>query len=84
MDSPALLSSATSIIMNAQHKAANAAHTIATLSVDDNEVGGSEFSSTSLFKPIVSLKEAEMETKAGVKVLQTAQGMIGSILNIKA
>lgn len=78
------LSSATSLITNAQQKAATAAQTIASLPVQKQEVGGGEpFNSADLFKPVLSLKEAELEAKAGVKVVQAQEQMLGSILDIK-
>ncbi len=84
MEMPSLLSSATSTIVNAQQKATTAANTIAKLSIDDKEVGGSKITPTSLFNPIIELKEAEMEAKTGVKVLQANQNMIGSLLDLEA
>ena len=80
-----LTGSAVSTIVNAQQKADSAAQTIANLPVQPNEVGGSQnIGAGDLFKPIVSLKEAELETYAGVKLLKTQKNMVGSILNIKA
>jgi hypothetical protein len=85
MQVSSLTTSATNTITNAQQKADTAAQTIANLSVQPNEVGGStDISSSDLFKPIVSLKEAEQETYAGVKLLKTQKNMLGSIINIKA
>lgn len=76
--------SATSLITNAQHKAATAAQTIATLPVQKDEVGGSkDVGSNDLFKPILSLKESEMETAAGVKLLEAEKKMQGSLLDIR-
>ena len=74
-------SSAVNLITNAQHKATDAANTIATLPVAKDEVGSSEFRSDDLIKPVLSLKEAEIETSAGVKILQTEQEMLGSLFN---
>ena len=80
-----LTGSATSTILNAQYKANNAAQTIANLSVQNNEVGGSkDIASGDLFKPVVSLKEAELETSAGVKLLQAESKTVGTLLNVKA
>lgn len=85
MEVSSLTGSATSIITNAQQKANSAAQTIANLPVQNGEVGGSRnVASSDLFKPILSLKEAEQETSAGVKVLSAADNMLGSILNIRA
>lgn len=85
MELNSIANSATSLITHAQNKAASAAQTIATLPVQKDEVGGSsEFSSGDLFKPVLSLKEAEQETQAGVKLLQADKKMIGLLLNTKA
>ncbi|OAI14439.1 MULTISPECIES: hypothetical protein [Methylomonas] len=80
-----VLNSATNLISNAQQKAASAAQTIATLPVQKDEVGGSQdIAPTELFKPIVSLKEAELENSAGVKLLKTHEKMVGALLDVKA
>jgi len=78
------LSSATNLITSAQNKAGDAAQTIARLPVQNQEVGGSgEFKSNDLFKPIMSLKEAELETSAATKVIKTQDKMLGSLLDIR-
>ena len=80
-----LTTSATSTIINSQQKAEAAAQTIANLSIQNNEVGGSKnVGSGDLFKPIVSLKEAEQETYVGVTLLKAQKNMLGSIINLKA
>lgn len=76
--------SAVNLINTAQHKSADAAQAIATLSVQKDEVGSSEFNSGDIIKPILSLKEAELETSAAVKVLEADKKMLGSILDIRA
>lgn len=76
--------SALNMINGAQHKAADAAHKIAALPVKNDEVGSLEFRNEDIFKPILSLKEAEFETSAAVKILETEKKTIGSILDIKA
>jgi hypothetical protein len=82
MEINSLTGSATSLITNAQQKAATAAQTIATLPVQKEEVGGSgNMASSELFKPILSLKEAELETSAGVKLLQAEKKMQGSLFD---
>lgn len=79
------LSSATNLISSAQQKADTAAQTIARLPVQNQEVGGLEpIKSTDLFKPVLSLKEAELETSAATKVIKAQDEMIGSLLDIKA
>ena len=75
------LSSATNLINSAQQKAENAAQTIARLPVQDQEVGTSEpVKSNDLFKPVLSLKEAEFETKAATKIIEADKEMIDSLL----
>ncbi len=81
MDITPISASASNIITNAQFKAANAAQTIAEFSVTDNEVGGSEITPNSLFTPISELDKAETEAKAGVKILQAEQEMLGSLFD---
>lgn len=77
-------SSALNLINGAQHKSAEAAHKIATLPVKNEEVGSIEYKGENIIKPILSLKEAELETSAAVKILETEKKTIGSILDIKA
>ena len=85
MQVTSLTGSATSIINNAQQKANTAAQTIANLSVQSGEVGGSkEISAGDLFKPVLSLKAAENENSAGVKLLKTQNKMLGSLLDVTA
>jgi hypothetical protein len=79
------MSSATNLISMAQNKAATAAQTIAHMPVDSQEVGGAEkMKANDLFKPILSLKEAEFETKAATKVIKAQDEMVGSLLDIRA
>ncbi|MCQ8129079.1 hypothetical protein [Methylomonas rivi] len=79
------LASATNLITNAQQKADNAAQTIARLPVQNQEVGSTEpFQATDLFAPVLSLKEAELETSAATKIIQAQDKMLGSLLDIKA
>ncbi len=79
-----LSSTAINMIGNAQHKAADAAHQIATLPVAKNEIGSKDYSSKSLIKPVLSLKEAELETSAAVKILKTEEKMLGALFDEKA
>lgn len=84
MDINSISNSATSLITHAQQKAGTAAQTIASLPVQKDEVGGSkDVGSQELFKPILSLKESEMETAAAVKLLQTEKKMAGVLLDVK-
>ena len=75
------ISSATSLITNTQYKAATATHTIATLPIAKGKVGSAEFNSSDLIKPVLSLKEAEIETSAAVKLLGTDQETRGSLFD---
>ncbi len=75
------ISSAANLITNAQYKASTATQTIAKLPMEKNEVGSTEFNSSNLIKPILSLKEAEIETSAGVKLLETDQKTLGSLFD---
>jgi hypothetical protein len=64
--------SALNLITSSQNKANEAAHTIATLPIKKEEIGGTrDYQSDTLFKPVLSLKEAELESKAAVKILET-------------
>ncbi len=74
-------SSAVNLIATAQHKVADAAHTIATFPVAKDEVGSTEFRSDDLIKPLLSLREAEMESSAAVEILKTENEMIGSLFD---
>lgn len=62
--------SAVNLINTAQQKSADAAQVIAKLPIQNNEVGSSEFKSGDIIKPVLSLKEAEFETSAAVKLLE--------------
>ncbi len=77
-------SSATLLINNAQRKSSDAAQTIATLPIQKDEIGSSEFNSSDVIKPILSLKEAELETSAAAKLISADKKMLGSILDIHA
>lgn len=77
-------SSAVDLINTAQHKAADAAQVIARLPIQNNEVGSADFNSSDIIKPVLSLKEAELETSAAAKLLETDKKMLGSLLDIKA
>ncbi len=77
-------SSAVNLITSAQHKAADAAQTIATLSVKNEEVGSADYQSTDLLSPILSLNEAELETSAAVKILQADEETKGALFDAMA
>lgn len=77
-----LTSSAINLINTAQHKSADAAQVIARLPIQKDEVGSSEFKSNDIVKPVLSLKEAELETSAAVKLLKADKETIGSLLDI--
>jgi hypothetical protein len=74
--------SAVNLINTAQHKSADAAYVIARLPMQKDEVGSSEFKSSDIIKPVISLKEAELETSAAVKLLEADKETIGSLLDI--
>ena len=74
-------SSALNLINSAQLKAADAAHTIATLPVANDEAGTTDFSSNELLPPILSLKEAELETSAAVKILEVDKENTGALFD---
>jgi hypothetical protein len=74
--------SAVNLINTAQHKSADAAQVIARLPIQKDEVGSSEFKSSDIIKPVLSLKEAELETSAAVKLLKADKETIGSLLDI--
>lgn len=76
--------SAVNLLNTSQHKAADAAQKIATLPVNKQEVGSTEFNSSDLIKPVLSLNEAELETSAAVKILQTQDKTIGALLDVNA
>jgi len=74
-------SSALNIISNAQFKLADAAQKIASIPVEQDEVGSLEFNSRDLINPILSLKEAELEYSAGAKVLQAENERLGFLFD---
>ncbi len=76
--------SALNLIGNAQFKAGQAAQQIATLPVKGDEVGSPDFNSQDLIKPVLSLKEAELEMSAAVKVIQTDNENLGRLLDVTA
>lgn len=85
MNINSVTTSATNLITNAQQKAATASQTIATLPVQKDEVGGSkDVASADLFKPVLSLKEAEQENAAGVKLLEADKQMLGALIDMHA
>jgi hypothetical protein len=75
---------AINMVYAAQRKAADAGQVIAKLPVQNNEVGSLTFNSNDLTKPVLSLKSAELETSAAVKLLGADKKTIGSLLDVKA
>lgn len=65
-------------------KAERAQEEIAKSALDPNEVGASEVRPTDIAKAIVSLKEAELQTKAGATLLKAADDTIGALLDTRA
>ncbi len=76
-------SSAANLLNTAQHKSADATEVIAKLPIQNDEVGSLEFRSSDIIKPILSLKEAEQETSAAVRLLEADKKTVGSLLDIK-
>jgi len=76
--------SAINLINTAQHKSADAAQVIARLPIQNDEVGSSEFRPGDIIKPVLSLKEAELENSAAVKLLEADKKTVGSLLDISA
>lgn len=74
---------AVNLLNTAQHKSADAAQVIAKLPVKTDEVGSPEFKSSDLNKPVISLKESELETSASVKLLDVDKETLGSLLDVK-
>jgi hypothetical protein len=75
--------SAVNLFNTAQHKSADATQVIAKLPMQNDEVGSPEFNSSDIIKPVLSLKEAELENSAAVKLLEADKETIGSLLDIK-
>lgn len=85
MEVNSLSGSANILFSQSQQKAVTAAQTIANLPVQNEEVGGSKNTASSeLFKPILSLKEAEQETYSAVKLLKAQNRNVGTLINLKA
>lgn len=76
-----LTNSAVNLINTAQHRSADAAQVIAKLPIQKDEVGSSEFKSSDITKPVLSLKEAELETSAAVKIFQADKEAQASLLD---
>lgn len=75
--------SAVNLITSSQQKVSQAAQDIATSAINKDEVGKpSDFDSRSVLSPLLSLKEAGTEAQAGVKLLETANEMKKSIIDI--
>lgn len=71
-------------IQRGLEKLDQAAETVARLPLEAGEVGASETKSSDLIKALVSGKEAELETQAGVKVIGTYDETVGTLLDILA
>ncbi len=79
-----LSSSALNLMNSAQYKVADAPQTIASLPVTESKPGSNNFASNNIIKPVLSLKEAEIETSAAVKILKTEDKMLGSLFDVTA
>jgi len=77
-------SSAIQLFSSAQQKSNDAAVQIAKSPIQSNEVGSSNFNQEDIIKPILSLKEAEFETSAAVKLLNAEKEMLGALIDVKA
>lgn len=77
-------SSAVNLINAAQHKSADAAQVIAKLPMQNDEVGSTEYNSSDIIKPVLSLKESELETSAAVKLLEADKKTIGSLIDVNS
>ncbi|MEY3807151.1 MAG: hypothetical protein RI893_127 [Pseudomonadota bacterium] len=77
-------SSAINLINTAQHKSADAAQVLAELPLQKDEVGSLKFNANDIIKPVLSLKEAELDSSAAVKLLEADKKTVGSLLDIKA
>ncbi len=83
MNIPSVSNSALNLFNSSQQKATEAAQTIAQASVKPDEVGGSkDFNSDELFKPVTSLKEAELGAQAATKLLQADQDNKESLIDL--
>ncbi|MDF1584325.1 MAG: hypothetical protein RQ733_10915 [Methyloprofundus sp.] len=77
-------SSAIQLFNGAQQKSNDAAVQIAKAPIQSNEVGSTNFNQQDILKPILSLKEAELETSVGVKLLNAEKEMLGTLIDEKA
>ncbi len=81
-----LNTSAANMIFSAQNKSAEAAQQIATSTVNSDETGASSANNDvrpgELSKPVTQLSEAELETSAAVKILETDQENQQALLDI--
>lgn len=77
-----ILSTASQGIQQANKNASQAAHQIASQSIEDSSTQG--LKSDDLVNSLVALNQAEIAVKANAKVLQTAADMVGAILDVKA
>jgi len=77
-------SSAIQLFNSAQQKSTDAAVQIAKSPIQSNEVGSSNVNQQDIIKPILSLKEAEFETSAAVKLLNAEKEMLGSLVDENA
>jgi len=77
-------SSAIQLFNSAQQKSTDSAVQIAKSPIQSNEVGSSNVNQQDIIKPILSLKEAEFETSAAVKLLNAEKEMLGALIDEKA
>lgn len=67
---------------DAQSRVSEAAYSIASLNVKGST--NASVNQNQLVTSLVDLKVAELDAKVNAKVLQTASGLIGSLLDIRA
>ena len=76
--------SAINSINHSLHKVEKAADELASLSVQTSKDGGNENIVDDILRPIMDLKEAELETSAAARIIRAENEMLGSIIDIEA
>ncbi|MEY4719225.1 MAG: hypothetical protein RL563_1843 [Pseudomonadota bacterium] len=82
MNINAVNNSATTLITQAQARSASAAQDLASMSVQKDEVGGTQsVSRTDPLQPILALKGAEQEAAMGAKMIDVEEKTIGRFID---
>lgn len=77
-----ITNSATNLITQAQQRSAAAAQDLASMSVQKDEVGGTQnVSRTDPLQPILALKGAEQDATMGAKLIDIEEKTIGRFIN---